>query len=490
MPMFNPTSQSVFGRRATRAFRLVRLTRQDLRPRLERPVLPFRPWGRSVTEAEDQIRRVLIANRGEIARRLIRHYADRDVETAVVFSAADADQSYLDACDYPVYLPARTVSETYLNPQRVVSAALDAGCDAVHPGYCFLAEHLGFYEASRGANLPVIGAPAAVLPNVVDRPRLFQVARGLGIPLIPHSSAVEEEEDGAAAAAMVGTPLFVKAVHGKVMVHAPTPPDVPIALRDARARSLIETGDSEVYLERAVETARQIGVVIAADRHGTCVCLGVADDSLELHYCTWVEEIGQVVAPPLLKRLSEASVKLAQAVRWVGIGTVRWAVTPQGGWYLLGFSARLTTGFNLVEAVQGVDLLDAQFTALFGGALGWEANLPERHGIQARIFHIDPRTGLRPPGSLDRLDLPEDCEVDVGLDVASACDEDTEPLIAKLTVTAPTRQAAIVRMRAALERTRVEGVESNLGVLRQLFGHRDVWARGADVGTLRDLLGA
>ena len=442
-----------------------------------------------MTEVEDQIQRVLIANRGEIARRLIRHYAQRDVETAVVFSAADADQSYLDDCDYPVYLPARSVSETYLDPQRVVAAALDAGCDAVHPGYCFLAEHLGFYEAARGANLPVIGAPAAVLPNVVDRPRLFQVARGLGIPLIPHSASVPLEDDGSASAAMVGMPLFVKAVHGKVMVHAPTASALPQALQDARARSLIETGDAEVYLEREVETARQIGVVIAADRHGTCVCLGVTDDSLELHYCTWVEEVGKVVEPSLLERLSEASVRLAEAVRWVGIGTVRWAVGPSGGWYLLGFSARLTTGFNVVEAVQGVDLLDAQSTALFGGALGWEASVPERHGIQARIFHIDPRTGLRPPGTLEGLELPEDCEVDVGLDVASVCDGDTEPLIAKLTVTAPTRQAAIVRMRAALERTQVVGVESNLQVLRKLFGHPDVWAHGADVGTLRDLLG-
>lgn len=439
-------------------------------------------------ESEDGFRRVLVANRGEIARRLIRHYAERDIETAVVFSEADAEQSYLDECDYPVYLNGRTVAETYLHPQRVVSAALDAGCDAAHPGYCFLAEHLGFYEAARGANLPIIGAAAATLPLTVDRPSLFDVARPLGIPLIPHSAAIPPIDDGIAAAVQVGVPLFVKAVHGKVMVRADTLDDLPAALQEARIRAHVETGHVQVYLERAVDTARQIGVVIAADKHGTCVPLGITDGSMELHYCTWVEELGQVVDEELSTRITAASVRLAQAVGWVGIGKIRWAVTHEGGWYLLGFSARLTTGFNLVEAVHGIDLLDAQFTALSGNALGWDWTEPDRHGVQARIFHLDPATGTRPVGTLKRLTLPDDIGVDVGLDVGAEANRDTEPLVAKLTVSAPTRQAAIVRMKDALSRTEIEGIETNLAVLQQLFGHPDVWTDGGSVRTLRGLV--
>ena len=441
-----------------------------------------------MNEASGTIRRVLIANRGEIARRLIRHFSDRDIETAVVFSSADAEQSYLDVCDYPVYLPGDSVAETYLHPQRVVSAALDAGCDAVHPGTCFLAEHLGFYEAARAANLPVIGANASVLPHVVNRPRLFELARGLGIPLIPHSASIPADDDGIVPAAQIGTPLFVKAVHGKVMVPALNMDAVGPSVAAARERSLLATGSDEVYVERRVDAARQIGVVVAADSHGTCVSLGITDDSIELHFCTWVEELGAVVDAELGERLESASVRLAEAVSWVGIGKVRWSVTPSGGWYLLGFSARLTTGFNLVEAVQGVNLLDAQQAALFGEELGWESSPPGRHGIQARIFHIDPQTSRRPAGTLTELVLPEDLDVDVGVDVGTACDAESEPLVAKLTVTAPTRHAAIVRMGAALQGIRVGGIETNLPLLRTLFSHPDLWADGGDLGILGGLL--
>lgn len=451
-------------------------------------------------EGQVKVTRVLIANRGEIARRLIRHYAEQGVETCVVFSEADAEQPYLDDADYAVYLNGRTVAETYMDAGRVVSAAMDAGCDAIHPGTCFLAEHLDLYDLAHRSNIAVIGADPRALPLVVDRAKLRGVARKLNLPVIPSSEVLSVDDDGMEAAARIGAPLYVKAVQGGGLWRVDDLSALPDALAAVREMARLSSGDPAVYLERAVEARRQVGTVIVADRQNTCVHLGETDGSLEFasargssgesHYCTWVEEAGNGVAPELREQLGQAAVALARAVRWVGVGKVRWALTPHGGFYLLGFSARLTTGYDLVEEVHGVDLLQAQFTALAGEPLGWEQAdvAPAVHGLQLRIFHIDPRTRTRPEGVLERLVLPDGVRAEVGVEERSICTADTEPLVVKLNITAPTRHAAVVRAKAALEELIVEGIPTNAAVLRDLVGRKLFWDGDYGVGTLAALV--
>jgi acetyl/propionyl-CoA carboxylase alpha subunit len=433
------------------------------------------------------ISRVLIANRGEIARRLIREFRERGIETVCVFSEDEADADWLDDADYAVYLNGKTVDETYLHVQRIISAAHDAGCDAIHPGYCFLAEHADLYERAAAANLPIIGADPSVLIRVVDRFELAAVARHLSIPLIPASGPLDLEADGIADGAQLGVPLFVKARSGGALGRVESLDALPAAVAKVRRLAVRATGDAGVYLERSVDSIRQISTIVVADRHGTAVYLGHIDGSLQVGFRTWVEEMGAVVSPELHDKLGEAAIRLATAVGWVGVCTVKWAVSSDGGWYLLGLSARLTTGYDLVEQVYGVNLIDAQLTTLTNEPLPWtQADaVATHHGIQLRLLHTDPSTGERPDGTLQRLVLPYDgVNVTEGLHVDAACTKNTDPLIAKLTVLAPTRQAALVQAKAALEAVEIEGVATNVAVLERVLGAEEVWQGTHDTATI------
>ncbi|MCA9570338.1 MAG: hypothetical protein KC656_20985 [Myxococcales bacterium] len=438
------------------------------------------------------LKRVLIANRGEVARRLVRHYRELGIESVAVFSEADSEASWLDEADYAVYLNGRTVQETYLDPRRVVSAALDAGCDAIHPGYCFLAEHVDFYAFATNANVAIYGCDPTLVARMVDRTHVRAVATSLNLPMIPASPALPPEDDGLAAAAQLGFPVFVKALAGGALARVESMAGVAEAVREVRKLAKVVSGDSRVYVERAVDDQRHIGVTVVADRHGHVVQLGCMDGSLEVRYHTWVEELGPAVVPEVAKKISEASVKLARALGWVGVGKARWAVTPGGGWYLLGFSARLAASYALVEEVHGVDLIRAQAMALEGEVIPWaqeDATL-ERHGIQVRVHHVKPSDLSRPAGTVGKLVLPTGVRCDVGTEEGLAVDADSEPVLVKITATAPTRQAAIVKARKALQELVVEGVDTNIAMLRELFDSKDFWEGRYDVRTLEQLRGS
>lgn len=435
------------------------------------------------------VKRVLIANRGEVARRLIEHYRKLGIESVAVFSEADAEQAYLDEADYAVYLNGRSVRETYLDPQRVVSAALDAGCDAIHPGYCFLAEHVDFYSIATNANVAVFGCDPTLIARAVDRTHVRAVASSLGLPMIPASSPLADDDDGVAAAAQLGFPLFVKALAGGALARVGSMDEVVEAVREVRKLARVVAGDGRVFLERAVDDQRHIGVPIVADRHGNTVHLGCMDGSIEVRYHTWVEELGPDVAPGVAARIAEASVKLAKALEWVGVGKARWAITPDGGWYLLGFSARLAAGYALIEEVHGVDLLRTQAMALMGERIPWsQADAAHsRHGIQLRIHHVRWSDLGRPEGTITKLVLPSGVRCDVGVDEGLEMNADSEPVLLKITATAPTRQAALVKARKALDEIVVEGVDTNIEALKALFDQKTFWENTYDVRTLETL---
>ncbi len=438
--------------------------------------------------------RVLIANRGEIARRLIRQYREAGVETVSVFSEPDMEQPYVEEADYSAYLNGRTVLETYLDPSRMVAVAMDAGCDAIHPGYCFLAERVEFAEMAMMANLAVIGAEPRALARAVDRFHVRQLASELGIPLIPASDPLPADSDGLSEAAQLGTPLFVKTAAGGPLRRVEHLEAVPEAVAWVRAEAMRWNGDSTVYLERAVDKLRRLGTVVASDRaHG--VALGTTDGSVEMEGRSWMEEIGDsLVEPDLLQRLNAAAAELVHRLGWVGVARVRWAITPNGGWYLLGVSARLTTGYTLCEQVLGIDLVDLQLRLTYGDPLGFDQRDVSlaRHGLQIRVLAVDPARPRQPvDGVIERLELPqgEHIVAEAGTAEGLPCTPDSDPLIAKITVTAPTRQAALVRARAALEQTIIEGVPTNREVLLALLADAEVWQGRVDVQTLPMRLG-
>lgn len=442
------------------------------------------------------IARVLIANRGEVARRLIRQFKKEGIETVVVFSEPDVEQPWIEEADYAVYLNGRTVAETYMDARRVVSAAMDAGCDAIHPGYCFLAERPDFVKMAGMANLSVIGADFRVLTRAVDRFDLRRVARDLSIPIIPASDPLPEGDDGVAAGAQLGFPLYVKAVQGAVVRRVESLAALPEAVAAMRDLAEQVTGSRSVYLERAVDRLRRLGTVVVADRHDNVVHLGVTDGSLQLDYRSWVEEMGeQLVGHDLHERMGKASADVARAIGWVGVGRVRWAVLPDGGWYLLGFSPRLTTGYSLAELVHGVDLVHTQLRIHDEEELGWGQGQVKftRHGVQLRVFPVDVAGGGGPAtGTIERLVVPEGEHVlaEVGTAEGQPVNDDTDPLLVKLTVTGPTRHAALVRARAALSELVIEGVPTNRDFLLELVANEQIWRGGYDVHTLPEMIRA
>lgn len=435
------------------------------------------------------IKRVLIANRGEIAARLVAFYRDLGLETVAAFSEPDAEQPYLDDADFAVYLNGATVQETYMQPERIVSAALDAGCDAIHPGTCFLAEHVDFYVAATAANVAVYGCDPTTIDRMADRSHVRAVANTLQVPMIPASDPLDDGDDGIAAAAQLGFPLFVKSVAGGALARVEAIDGVQEAVHEVRKLARVVSGDPRVYLERAVDDQRHIGVTLVGDRQGNVIQLGCMDGSLEVRYHTWVEELGAEVGGALAERIANASVRLAKALKWTGVGKARWAVTPDGGWYLLGFSSRLAAAYGLVEDVHGVDLLASQKMGLEGDPIPWtqEDAVLQKHGIQVRVHHVRASDLTRPTGTLGKLVLPEGVRCDVGVTEGLVCTPDSEPVIVKLTATAPTRQAAIVKMRKALDDLIIEGVETNVPTLRALFGNPAFWENQYDVQTLETL---
>jgi acetyl/propionyl-CoA carboxylase alpha subunit len=434
------------------------------------------------------IERMLVAGRGIAASRIVAACRAHDLESVLVFSESDADQAVLDESTYAAYLSGRTVAETYLNPGRVLGAAMDAGCEALHPGTCFLAEHLGFFQAAAAANVLLVAPPAPVVFRVVDRTSLANISRSLGLPRIPASGPLSAGSDGLEDAARIGTPLYVKAVHGRALERVERLVDVPAAVARVQSVARLIAGDERVYMERAVDARRHVGAVIVGDGSAPPIILGWVDSSVERGRFTHLEECGRaVITPELAATLTEQAHALCAAVGWTGVGRIRWALTPDGRAYLLGVSPRLTNGFELVEVAHGVDLVDAQLRIALGHRLDWEQpEVPERHVIQCRIYHQGP-DGSRPDGVLEALELPtgDALRASYGVDVGTPCSMDTEPLLATLCVEAPTRQAAVVLARAALDKVRVVGVPTNADGLRSLLGRRDFWEGTHDARILR-----
>jgi acetyl/propionyl-CoA carboxylase alpha subunit len=404
-----------------------------------------------------RLERVLIAHRGAMARRLASFYRSRGVETVMAFSEPDADASWLDEADYDAYLNGASLQDTYLHVERVVSAAMDAGCDAVHPGNGFLAERPELYVRANNANLAILGADPTVVAHAVDRTIQRARAEKLGLSVLPASRALPDGDDGVAAAMAVGLPLWVRSTLGPRLQRVADVAALPEAVASARQRAAALVGDDSVCLERDVGDAEQLSTTVVVDRKGRAYALGTSvARAAGPGGTTWIEELGPELGEP---RLTQASQELLSGMRWVGPATVRW-VRPGSTTFFQSVSMRLVTAFDLTEAVQGIDLLAAQHAALVGDDLGWpdEVAPPRRYGLQARLLHLGGE------GVLEALELPEGAAL--GVDEGANLGPHTEPLLAKITVVADTRQQAVDALNEQLAQVRAEGVDTNLEGLR------------------------
>ncbi|GAA1259390.1 MULTISPECIES: biotin carboxylase N-terminal domain-containing protein [Streptomyces] len=437
---------------------------------------------------------LLVANRGEIARRVIRTARAMGLRTVAVYSEPDAAAAFVRDADVAVPLPGRTGAETYLNGEAVLAAARRAGADAVHPGYGFLSENAAFAAACVREGLVFVGPPAAAMTAMAVKTEARRIAERAGVPVAPGAELDGTESPRALreTAARVGFPLLVKAASGgggRGMRLVGNAGELSEAVDSARREADAAFGDGTVFLERYLGGARHIEVQVVADAHGTVRTLGDRDCSVQRRNQKVLEEApAPGLGQGLRERMAKASVALARAVSYEGVGTVEFLVSGDE-FFFLEMNTRLQVEHPVTEEVWGLDLVRLQVRTAAGERLDelpWPAR-PEGHAVEVRLCAEDPASGYLPsPGPVHRFRMAPS----PGLRVESAVEDDTlvpgeyDSLIAKLIVHAPTRDEAVTRLGRAVRALELHGPATNRDQLAALLDHPATLASGVDTGFL------
>jgi acetyl-CoA carboxylase biotin carboxylase subunit len=429
------------------------------------------------------IRKVLVANRGEIAVRIIRACRERGLASVAVFSEPDREALHVMMADEAYPIGPAPSAESYLAIDRVLAAASTAGADAVHPGYGFLAENAEFAEACARAGLTFIGPPPMAIRAMGDKTAARRLARDLGVPMVPGSvDALASDAAARAVAHEIGYPVMVKAARGgggKGMRLVHREDELEAALRMARGEAGAAFGDESLYLERAIVEPRHIEVQILADAHGHVVHLGERECSIQRRNQKLLEESpSPFVDGPMRQRMGEAACRLAQAGGYVNAGTIEFLVDADRRFYFLEMNTRLQVEHPVTELVTGIDLVREQLRIADGEPLGYaQADVGWRGAaLECRINAEDPFAGWLPsPGTITgwRPAAGPWVRDDSGAYEGWTVPRFYDTLVAKLIVWGADRDAAIARMARALGEYRVAGIRTTLPLLRRLVAHDD-----------------
>ena len=434
-------------------------------------------------------RRILVANRGEIALRIIRAAHELRMEAVAVYSDADATAAHVRAADAAIRLGPATPADSYLRVDAIVAAAVESGADAVHPGYGFLSERASFAQAVENAGLVFVGPPPGVIAALGDKLAARRIARAADVPHVPgtlEAVAMDRPDQLArviAAAAGVGFPLLVKAAAGgggrgirRVVVQDELPAALVASSREAAA----SFGDGSVYLEREVMPARHIEVQLLGDSTGQVIALGERDCSTQRRHQKLIEE---APAPGLTeterRRLHAMAVRLGVAAGLQNAATVEFLYDRDGAFWFLEVNTRLQVEHPVTEMVSGIDLVVEQFKLAAGAPLSDRvraaadcAPRPTSHAIEVRISAEDPARVFAPsPGRITRWAMPAGpgIRVDTAVEAGDRVPPEYDPLICKLIVHAPDRPSALARLRRALDETEIGGIQTTLPFHRTML---------------------
>ncbi len=434
------------------------------------------------------MRAVLVANRGEIARRVVRACRRFGLATVAVYSEADRDAPHVREADQAVLLGPAPARESYLDVERILEAARRSGADAVHPGYGFLSENWRFAEACARAGLTFIGPPPEAIRSMGDKIEARRLMAAAGVPTVPGSPGpVADATAAEAVAAGIGFPLIIKAAGGGGgigMARVDRAADLAAAFATATRRAQSAFGNPAVYLERYLERPRHVEVQVFADTHGAVVHLHERECSIQRRHQKLIEESPAPGLAPATKRgLLEAAVAGARAIGYVNAGTMEFLVDAAGGFYFLEMNTRIQVEHPVTEEVTGLDLVVEQLRVAAGERLGWrQAEIVQRGAaVECRVYAEDPDKNFLPsPGTLARLQPPagEGIRVESGVETGSVVSVHYDPLLFKLIARGDDRDVALARMREALDATVVEGVRTTIPFLRRALDHPDV-RRGA-----------
>ncbi len=440
------------------------------------------------------LKRVLIANRGEIALRIIRACRELDVETVAVWSEADEGSLHAQLATRSLCIGPARAADSYLNQDALLSAALATGCDAVHPGYGFLSENPEFAERCVGAGLKYIGPSGDVIRKLGSKAVARTLAQSAGAPVVPGSDGpLKNVRQARALAEQVGCRVLLKASSGgggRGMRQADSPEDLDRAWQEARTEAIACFGDGELYLEKLVADPRHREFQIMADAQGHMVHLGERDCSIQRRRQKLVEESpSPALTPELREKMGKTAVAVAKAAGYMGAGTVEFVLAPDGQFYFIEMNTRIQVEHPVTELVTGVDLVKEQLRVAAGLPLSFSQEDVHMtgHAIECRINAEDPERDFMPcPGTTTFLHLPGGPGVRVDTALYNGCEVPPyyDSLAAKVLSHAPTRLEAIRRMRRALEELIIEGYSTN-APLAHLIMHDPEFVRGRyDTGFL------
>ena len=425
-----------------------------------------------------KIRKVLIANRGEIAVRVQRTCRELGIGTVALFSYPDRDAFHVRYADEAYSLPGSAPLDTYLNQEKIFDVARRAKVDAIHPGYGFLSENASFAAACRERGLTFIGPPAEAITMIGEKTRARALMSEARVPVVPGSAPLSGAAEAAAEADRLGYPVLLKAAAGgggKGMRRIERPEDLAAAFDACRREAGSAFGDDRVYLEKYLDEPHHVEFQVLADTHGRVIHLNERECSIQRRHQKIVEETpSPIMTPGLRTAMGAAAVRAAKACGYVNAGTVEFLVDAERRFYFLEMNTRLQVEHPITELVLGVDLIERQIRIAEGASLAEEVPPARGHAIECRIYAEDPWNDFLPsPGFIKRIVSPggpgvrDDSGVAAGFQIPTEYD----PLISKLVVWGEDRKQALARMQRALEEYTLTGVRTNIPFLRKIVRH-------------------
>lgn len=437
------------------------------------------------------IRKILIANRGEIAVRIIRACREMGIASVAVYSEADRESLHTQLADEAICIGPAASADSYLSMERALSAAITSGADAIHPGFGFLSENSKFAALCEQCGLVFIGPKAEVIQKMGHKSQARNTMIQAGVPVIPGTTdPVYHAKDGLEEAGKIGYPVMIKAAlggGGKGMRVSDSPEEFERCFRTAQKEAQMAFGDGTMYLEHFVRHPRHIEFQILADMFGNVIHLGERDCSVQRNHQKLIEESPcAAISPKLRKAMGKAAVKAAKAVGYTNAGTVEFLLEKSGKFYFMEMNTRIQVEHPVTEWVTGLDLIKEQIRIASGLPLRikQEDVCLTGHAIECRINAEDPKKNFRPsPGEITELHFPggKGIRIDSAIYSGYTVPAFYDSMLAKLIVHADTREEAIAKMRSALGEVIIDGIETNLNYQYEILGHPDYCSGEIDI---------
>ncbi len=443
-------------------------------------------------------KKILIANRGEIAIRILRACRELGIHSVGVFSEVDRTALHVRLADEAYAIGPASSRDSYLRIDKLMDVARKTGCDALHPGYGFLAENPALPRACTEAGITFIGPCAEAMEAMGSKTAGKQLARRADVPTVPGTSdPIETPDEAQALAQSMGYPVVLKAIAGgggKGLRVVPADAAFASAWRDAASEALNAFGDSRLFLEKYLASSRHIEIQVLADAHGRTVSLGERECSVQRRYQKVIEEApSPVMTPDLRKKMGDAAVRIARAGGYVNAGTVEFLVDADMNFYFLEVNARLQVEHPVTEQVTGLDLVKLQIAIAAGHRLpfAWETITPRGHAMEVRLYAEDPDNNFFPsPGQILTRHAPTGpgIRLDEGVYEGYTVPIEYDPLLSKLVAWGNSREETIARLRRALDEYTITGIRTNVSLFRRILGEPEFLKGEIHTKWLDDLL--